>query len=164
MAKWVIAIALATALIASPGVAQSKEELVGTWKLVSGTDTTDKGDVKDAFGVNPTGFLNYSADGSMIVLITYGGRKPLSVYDAISAPVAERAEAFSTMVAYAGRYTVTGNKVVHHVEAAWLENRVGQDLVRYVVKLDAGRLVLRTPPFLKGGAQVTTELVWERIK
>jgi hypothetical protein len=164
MAKWMIVIALAAVLFAPHGIAQSQDQLVGTWKLLSGTDTSDKGEVKDAYGPNPTGFLNYSADGRMIVIITYGGRKPLSVYDSISAPAAERAEAFSTMVAYAGRYTVTGDKVVHHVEAAWLQNRVGQDLVRYVVKLEDGRLVLRTPPFLKGGTQVTTVLVWERTK
>jgi hypothetical protein len=85
------------------GLAQSKADLVGTWKLISVTDTTDKGQViKDAYGQNPTGFLTYTADGRMMAIITNGGRKSLSVPDRVSAPVEERAKAFSTMVAYGG--------------------------------------------------------------
>lgn len=40
------------------GLGQSKYPLVGTWKLISATDTTDKGQVVDnAYGLNPIGFL-----------------------------------------------------------------------------------------------------------
>jgi lipocalin-like protein len=52
-------------------VAQSKTDLVGTWKLVSATDTTDKGQViHNVYGLNPTGFLTYTADGRMMAIIT----------------------------------------------------------------------------------------------
>ncbi len=38
--------------------------VVGTWKLVSNTTTTEKGAVnKSAFGQNPSGLLTYTADG-----------------------------------------------------------------------------------------------------
>jgi hypothetical protein len=105
------------------GLAQSKADLVGTWKLISVTDTTDKGQViKDAYGQNPTGFLTYTADGRMMAIITNGGRKSLSVRDRVSAPAEERAKAFSTMVAYGGRYTVEGDEVIHHVEVAAMQN------------------------------------------
>jgi hypothetical protein len=99
----------------------------------------------------------------MSVVITAEARKPLSINDFVSAPAEERAQAFATMIAYAGRYTFTGDKVIHHVEASWMPNRVGTDLVRSV-KLQADRLILRTPPTLVAGAQTTTELVWERMK
>jgi hypothetical protein len=76
--------ALAMAL-SCPGSAQplsiQKEMLVGTWKLVSASNLTDKGIVKDeAYGRNPIGFLTYTADGRMMTIITDGGRKPLSKY------------------------------------------------------------------------------------
>jgi hypothetical protein len=146
------------------GSAQSKADLVGTWKLISATDTTDKGQViKDAYGINPTGFLTYTAEGRMMAIITDGGRKPLSVLDRVSAPTSERAMAFATLVAYGGRYTVSGDKVVHHVEVSGMQNIVNTDLVRTIVKLEGKRATLRTPPFLRGGAQITEELVWERI-
>lgn len=48
------------------GFAQSKADLVGTWKLVSATETTKKGEVRAAYGwQNPAGLLTYTADGRM---------------------------------------------------------------------------------------------------
>jgi len=58
-------------------------------------------------------------------------------------------KAFSTVIAYAGRYTFTGDKIVHHVEASWMPNQVGTDMVRSV-KLEGDRLNLRTTPILQG--------------
>ena len=146
------------------GSAQSRNALVGTWKLISATDTTDKGQIiENAYGLNPTGFLTYTPDGRMMAIITNGGRKPLSVPDWVGAPVEERAEAFATLVSYAGSYTLDGDRVTHHVEAAWVQNAVNRDLIRFIVKLEGNRVTLRTPPGLKGGVQITEELVWARI-
>ncbi len=145
-------------IITSP--AQTQSAVVGTWKAVSVASTNDKGVVKD-FGKSPLGFITYTADGRMSVIITSSDRKPLSVNDAAAAPREERAEAFATMVAYAGRYTFTGDKVVHHVEASSIPNDVGTDLVRSA-KLDGDRLTLRAP-MQSGGEQVVAEVVWQRL-
>jgi hypothetical protein len=105
MNKGIVAVVLAlTILFPFNGSAQSKNALVGTWKSISATDTTGKGQViTNTYGLNPTGFLTYTADGRMIAIIANSGRQPLSVPDRVSAPAEERAEAFATMVAYAGR-------------------------------------------------------------
>ena len=154
---------LALAMGQESGLAQSKPDLVGTWKLVSATDTTDKGEViHNVYGLNPTGFLTYTADGRMMAIITDGGRKPLSVPDRVSAPASERAEAFATSVAYGGRYTLSGDKVIHHVEISALQNSVGTDLMRTIVKVEGKRVTLRAA-LSKGGLHVAEELVWERI-
>jgi hypothetical protein len=146
--------------------AQSTEKLVGTWKLISAKITTDKGEVRDSWGPNPEGLLMYTADGRMSAILTLSGRKPLSVSDFISAPAPERAEAFASMTAYAGRYTLTGDKVVHHVEVASMPNDVDANMERVVVHLDAERLVLRVAkPYLRGGMMVQSqELVWQKVK
>ena len=100
----------------------------------------------------------------MMAIITNGGRKPLSVPDWIAAPVEERSEAFATFVAPAGRYTYTGDKVIHHVEISWMQYTVNTDLVRFIVKLEGNRVTLRVPPILKGGVQLANqELDWERM-
>jgi hypothetical protein len=163
MKKWILAVTLAALPLSSAALAQSKGVLSGTWKLISFVSTTDKGAVKDLMGQKPTGFITYTREGRMSVVITAKARKPLSINDFVSAPAEERAQAFAPMIAYAGRYTFTGDKVIHHVEASWMPNRVGTDLVR-PVKLQADRLFLRTPATLVAGAQTTTELVWERMK
>jgi hypothetical protein len=155
--------------------AQSAAQLVGTWKLVSAKITTDKGEVRDSWGSHPAGLLTYTPDGRMSAILTLGNRKPLSVSDFISAPSPERAEAFASMTAYAGRYTLTGDKVVHHVEVASMPNDVGAkmervvvhvDAERLVVHVDAERLVLRVAkPYLRGGMMVQSqELVWQKVK
>lgn len=148
----------------SIGFTQSKDSLVGTWKLVSASSSTDKGDInKTVYGRNPTGFITYTPDGRMMAIIADDGRKPLSVADRVSALVEERAWAFSTFSAYAGRYTFTGDKVIHHVEAASMQNRVNTDQVRFVT-LQGDRITLRTTPISRGGVLQTIELVWERLK
>ena len=158
---------LAMALLAMPWMispaAPTGDALVGTWKLVSYTSTTEKGEVKHFMGEKPGGFITYTNNGRMSVIITAQGRKPYSVNDPIAAPAEERAEACATMIAYAGRYALSGDQVTHHVEAASMPNRVGTDLVR-TVKIEGDRLTLGTPPGLTGGAQVTTEVVWERVR
>jgi hypothetical protein len=141
----------------------SKDALVGTWKLVSARETTGDGEARDVFGRNPTGFLTYTSDDRMMGMISHGERKPLSVADYVSAPPAERAEAFATFLAYAGTYKLEGSRLIHHVEVSWLENSVGTDQVRNIAKLDGDQLLLRTPPFLKGGKMTTAELLWQRV-
>lgn len=60
----------------------------------------------------------------MMAIISHDGRKLLSVADRIAAPVEERAQAYSTFMAYAGSYTFTCDKMVHHIEVASLQNWV----------------------------------------
>ena len=97
-------------------------------------------------------------------MISHGGRKPLSIPDYVGAPPSERAEAFATFLAYAGTYKLEGSRVIHHVEASWLENSVGTEQVRSIVKLEGDHLILRAPAYVKGGRMVTTELTWQRLR
>jgi hypothetical protein len=152
------------AIVVSPTVsAKCKDSIVGTWRLVSTTATTDKGDVNKAvLGQHPSGLLTYTADGGVMAIISDDGRKPLSVADRVSAPAEERAQAYSTFMAYAGRYTFTCDKVVHHVEIASLQNWVNTDQTRFV-HIEGNRLFVRNTPQLRGGVMVTIESVWERL-
>ncbi len=72
-----------------------RHKLVGTWKLLSASLSTAGGERNDApFGPSPTGFLTYTREGRMSAMISYGGRKPLSVSDWSLAAVDEKAEGF----------------------------------------------------------------------
>jgi hypothetical protein len=147
------------------GTAQSKDALVGTWKLISATNLSETGEVmtKDALGHSPTGFLTYTPDGRMTVITAYDGRKPFS---ALPASVEERAQAYATFIAYAGTYTVSGDRVIHHVQVAHRQDWVNTDQVRVIVKLEANRLTLRTSRIVlpTKGSTITQEVVWERLK
>jgi len=91
-------------------------------------------------------------------MISYAGRKPLP-----AAPqMEEQAEAFKTFFAYSGRYTLSPDKVIHHVEICSFQNYVDKDLVRSI-KFQGDRIVLATPPTLIDGTIQTIELIWQRL-
>jgi quercetin dioxygenase-like cupin family protein len=155
---------LFSAMLACGGTAAAQGmDVVGSWKLVSVTGTAPDGKTNAApFGVNPTGELHYTADGRVMLMVSYGGRPQLSVADRVTAPVAERAAAFATHFDYAGSYVIADGKVTHHIEVSSIQNWVGTDLVR-VVKVEGRRLTLTTPPLPGSGGGASNELVWERI-
>ena len=104
-----------------------------------------------------------SEDGRNEAIISHDGRKPLAVADRIAAPAEESAQGHATFMAYAGGYTFTCDKVVHHVEVASLQNWAGTDQTR-MVTLRGDRLIVRNTPQWRGGAMVMLESVWERMK
>lgn len=138
----------------------TSEKLVGTWKLVSASSTTSTGERNETpYGPNPVGFLTYSADGRVTALISNGGRRPLSIG---GGSLEEQAEAFKTFLAYAGRYTFSGDKVTHTIEVSSIQNYVDKDLVRSV-KFEDDRIVLVTPPTAVNKKLQTVELIWQRL-
>lgn len=136
-----------------------EKKLIGTWSLVSASSTGSAGE-KDAapYGSTPSGLLTYTTDGRVSALISYDGRKPLSP----GASVQEKAEAFNTFIAYAGRYTLQDDQVTHHVEVSSVQNYVKRDLVRSI-RFEEDRIVLITPPTPVNGKVQTVELVWQRV-
>jgi len=82
------------------GAAFADESLPGTYKLISSTRTiVETGEVKDAFGKQPKGYIMYGTDGRMLVLITNGGRPKPSLTDMTDQ---DRADQYRTMNAYGG--------------------------------------------------------------
>lgn len=159
-----LTVALASVLaLPCTGKAQGKEALAGTWKLLSASYfVANKIVDRQPYGPHPAGFITYTTDGRVSVTVAFDGRKPLSVNDFIMAPAEERAQAFATFFAYAGRYTFTGDKVIHHVEVASIQNWVNTDQVR-LVTLRGDRLSLTTASSI-GGMSHTAELDFERVK
>lgn len=136
------------------------DKLVGTWKLVSASSATSTGDKSEKpFGDNPTGLLTYTEDGRVSALISNGGRKLFSVDGGTPE---EQTEAFKTFFGYAGRYTLSGNKVTHRVEISSVQNYVDNDLVRSV-KFEGDRIILATPPTRADGKMRIFELIWQRL-
>jgi Lipocalin-like domain len=138
-------------------------EILGAWQLVSASSSTSDGERSDTpFGVDPTGFITYTPDGRMSAIISHGGRKPLFAAGPTPPTTEQQAQAFSTFVAYAGRYTLKSEEVVHHVDISFIQDWVGTDQVRKI-KLEGDRLVLSTPPMSTGGKIMTIEFIWQRM-
>lgn len=157
---------MAMTMLVGTGAARAEESVVGVWKLVSYTAVdADTGAVIKPFGDSPRGFIFYTAGGRMSALLTAGDRKRFTAGNRVNAPMEERAEAFATSSSYAGTYTLEGDRVIHHVEAATNPDWVGGDQLRYP-KIEGNRLVITTPPLPTrpdGKLRVST-LIWERVE
>ncbi len=138
------------------------QSLVGAWTLRSDSrEILATGEKAPLLGARPSGTLIYTADGRVMAMVLADGRKrPV----ASIASDAEAAGLFRTVVAYAGRYTVEADRILHHVEQSWNETWTGTDLIRFY-KLEGNRLTLRTAPAPnpRDGAISVSTLVWERL-
>jgi hypothetical protein len=135
---------------------------VGTWTLRSTErKSLDTDETTPLWGAHPTGTLIYTGDGRMSALVLAENRRA----PASAIPTeAEALSLFKSMVAYAGRYTVEPDRVIHHVEQSWNQAWTGTDIVRFY-KFDANRLTLTTAPAPnpRDGKMSVSTLVWERL-
>ena len=135
--------------------------LVGAWRLVSWEDRGEDGEVSHPYGRDPVGYIMYTPDGYMSVIITTANRPTFQVDDILVGSVEERAAAAATCVSYCGSYEVRDGKVIHHVEASLFPNWVGTAQERFYT-FEGDRLTLSTGPMLMGGSERRAYLTWER--
>jgi hypothetical protein len=144
-------------------IADEKDKLVGTWKLVSAvSEDLANGQNTNIYKGTPVGFITYGADGRVMTVVVDSARKK----PAANVATAAEAEAlFRSMAAYAGTFTIKGNQVIHRPDVSWNETWTGTDQIREY-KFDGERLMLATAPSpdpFTGKMSVRT-LVWEKIK
>jgi Lipocalin-like domain len=158
----IILTVLVVAVSAILSAGHAAESIVGTWRLISQTaEDSESKVIENVFGNKPIGFLTYTSDGRMTIIITHSTRKPPA---SAKATEAEAAHLYGTMVAYAGTYRINGDKIIHHIEASWNEAWNGTDQERFAEVRD-NRLTIYSPPFVSPalGRRIDSKLVWERI-
>jgi hypothetical protein len=137
--------------------------LIGTWTMVSVVrEEIPSGEKTDPFGPNPHGFITYTPDGRMSVIITRRDRKTPGDGRATTA---EAEALFRSMLSYAGTYAFDGREVTHHVDISWNQSLTGDEQKR-LVALDGDFLKLSTPQSLDpldGKLSVRT-MTWKKLK
>ena len=141
---------------------QARDALVGAWRLVSWENQTADGQVTYPMGTDPNGYVIYAADGRFSITISQRGRAGFAADDLLSGSTEEKARAMEGFVAYAGRYSFHGDRVIHHVELSLFPNWIGSDQERWV-ELAGDRLTLSASPLLLAGQQQVPRLVWQRV-
>jgi hypothetical protein len=137
---------------------RAESPLVGTWRLSSFELESPDGSITHPYGKLLTGYLFYTTDGWMSSAFMSAERTGDGSNDL------ERAGATSSydrFMAYCGRYEVTGDRIVHHVEVSSLEIWIGSVQERWF-KIDGDRLTLLTTPLTVGAGTPVGRLTWQR--
>jgi hypothetical protein len=123
-------------------------ELHGTWRLVGRRVTDAQGKVTYPTGDKPRGFIMYNPDGFMAVEFFMPMKGP-------DGKVAER------FFAYAGRYELSGDKMLHHMEVSAQPDNIGKTFERQVSR-EGDLLVLSSSPDPNGGPGSKGSMLWRR--
>lgn len=139
----------------------SKENLVGTWKLVDFYTVDGKEKVGYPFGENPTGYLVYTENGYMSVSIMTTNRSLLGLsmeemqelkdvkfglplIANLGKYIKASLRYFSAgrnYLSYSGKYDIRDSTVIHHVEVSLIPDWVGINLERNV-EFSEGQIIL----------------------
>jgi hypothetical protein len=153
-----IATAGMAAVIGSSGEAAAPG-VIGAWSLDTFDERVADGSFEPRFGPNPVGYLIYTASGRVSAILQAKHRPPFRSPDARDSTKAESVESMHEFLAYAGRYEVHSDYVLHHIETSVFTDLIGITLKRGYT-LDGNTLTIRTlPPYIWGTESV---LVWRR--
>jgi hypothetical protein len=158
--KWLATLVLFL-IVVQPSFADDRAKILGIWKIVSYEWETQATGVREPImGKNPTGYIIFTPEWRMMVIITGEGRKaPKTDQD--------RADLLKSMSAYTGMYRLEGDKWITKVDVAWSPLRVGTEQVRFF-RFDDDRLQVISawmPPGTgteRGMGRVI--ITWERAK
>lgn len=126
----------------APELSALRGRILGTWRMLFWTRTVvESGQLTDALGPNPFGYINYAPDGRVMVFVLRSGRqRPVS-----NPPTNEEKVAlFDSMFAYVGTYEVLADSVIHTLDGSWNELWTGTRQTR-LLSFEGSQLVYRTP-------------------
>jgi hypothetical protein len=136
---------------------------LGTWKLRSfTTEDLATGQKTDLFGAHPSGYLSYGSDCRVSGIVVKEGRK---APDSLVPTDAERIELYNGLIAYAGTYSIEGDKVSHHIDVSWNQSWTGTTLMRQF-RIEGKSLYIRTLPAKNPltGKESSAELVFDKVE
>ncbi|MFP3889713.1 lipocalin-like domain-containing protein [uncultured Ralstonia sp.] len=112
-------------------------ELHGCWRLISfNTELQDSNERTQPWGADPNGYLIFSSDGRMMVLVTAKTREPGNTDE-------EMVALFRTVMAYTGRYRIDEDRFITKIDSSWNEAWNGSEQERFY-KLDGDTLEVST--------------------
>jgi hypothetical protein len=143
-------------LLLVPGIAlgQSlKEQIVGTWRLVS-LYTEDQGGRSYPYGENPVGLFIFDRSGYAINFLSKRELPAFATPNRLKGTDKEYREVMQGMLSGFGMYTVDGDMVTIKWEASSYPNRAGT-LEKRVYKIAGDELTGMNPTAASGGASYT---------
>jgi hypothetical protein len=148
--------ALGLALLPSSAISQQKslkDQLVGTWTVVSWEQVRPDGSKFRRFGDNPKGINVFDATGNFVILFARPDLPKLASANP-STPTPEEAKTIvGGAIGYYGTYTVddAAKVVTLRIEASSFPNQVGMAQKRTVTSITSDELKYENTTVLTGG-------------
>jgi hypothetical protein len=151
-------------LLSRSAMAQAKtikEQIVGSWTLVSWVQTRGDGTKNFRFGDNPKGVNMFGPNGRYSLIIMQADLPKLASNDAMK-PTAEEAEAIVRgAIAYFGTYTVdkAAKTLTLQIDGTTLPNQLGLPQKRNIDAISAEEMRYSNANAVGGGS---IEVAWKR--
>jgi len=158
--------AFALASFSGSAVSQQKslkDQIVGTWTLVSWEQTLKDGSKNHRFGSSPKGVNTYDANGHFSLIIMRPDLPKIASGDP-EKPTPEEGQALARgAIAYYGTYTVNeADKTISlKIDGTTLANQLGMEQKRIVTSISANEMKYRNPTSIAGGQ---IDLVWKKAQ
>lgn len=152
--------------------ASIREQLIGSWRLVSRESRRENGEIEGDPGLStlPLGVLIYDQSGHVAAQLSRRDRTISMFRDEcpLAAETKGTPDTAQTVLgydAYFGTYTVNEKDgiVTHHLEAAIWPGDIGKSIERHFT-LSGDRLSITFNTTTKDGIKVTRNLIWKRMK
>ena len=162
--RWIAALALFTSITVARAEAQTAQDLVGTWALVSAAiHSGSSGDVNlEPFGPDPSGTLIFGSDGHYALIFLRRDLPKLTSNSRLSQTVEESRDITKGSIAHFGTYRVedeAGKALMLHIEGSTFPNWAGTEQ-RRSFSLSGDELSYISP----GSSGIATEVVLRRAK
>ena len=134
-----------------------KENIIGTWKLISYKIIRPLKEEMYPYGPDARGYLIYTPS-HVSVHIMHPERRQCTTQDFRGAEVEEKLEMADNYGGYVGTYEIRDNTVIHYPEISMYHNFTLTPQVRYF-QLNENQLILECPH----GEDGRSHLIWQRI-
>lgn len=141
-----------------------KEQVLGTWTLVSMARVVDDVEQPGLLGPDAIGQFMFGPDGHMCFNAMRRNRTQFgSAYPGGTSE--EKSAAYDSFVGYCGRYEVNEQErsILFRIELSTYPNWTGTTETRFA-EVTGTRLRINTPPMLSGGRRIVGTVVWERTR
>jgi len=140
-----------------------KDQLVGTWTVVSTDNIRPDGTRSQLFGPNPMGILVLDGNGRTAFMLMSSGRPKFASNNRNTGTPDENKATVQGSIAFFGTWSVSeaDKTLTTRIEASTFPNQDGQEQKRIITSVTADELRYINPATTTGDR---AETVWRRVK
>lgn len=140
-------------------VAQTANDLVGTWSLQSDISVTSDGRKLSPFGPNPKGIAIFDNTGHFAIVTSRPDLPKFASDNRMQGTVEENQAIVRGSIAFFGTYSVTDGVIVQHIQGGTWPGWIGTDQKRTIAAFAKNEQTWTTVPSFGG----ISELRWVRV-